>query len=144
MNSCYLKALKLLALAEHSRKGLEQKLIKRGFLPEVVKETLNLLEKEGSLNEERFAEEWIRSRLRKRPIGKNLLIRELEKRGIEEELAIKVVGKATDWPEYKQGLKRVWEAIQARGELEREKISRYLHQKGYSLYEIRMLFEEFD
>lgn len=142
MDPCYRRALKLLSRSEHSRKGLEQKLSSRGFEPEEIRKALDRLEEEGALNDRRFAEEWVRSRLRKHPEGRTLLERGLQKRGVDEELSRKIVKQCTSWPEYQKGLKDLYEGILAQGIEDPLEIASILRKKGFSSYEIRILLEE--
>jgi len=142
MDRCYLRALKLLSRAEHCRKGLEQKLTLRGFQSEEICKALDRLEEEGALDDRRFAEEWIRSRLRKHPEGKRLLELGLQKRGVDEQLSREVVKRSVSWPEYGEALKRLYVDLLSSGIQNSREITSFLRKKGYSSYEIRRLFEE--
>ena len=61
----YDRAMKLLAQREHTKKELRQKLAAKGIPMEEVDAAIERLEEEGSLSEKRFAESYIRSRLRR-------------------------------------------------------------------------------
>ena len=67
--TCYDRALKLLALREHSRKELENKLRQKGCSADDIIIALDRLEEENFLSDRRFCESYIRSRLRKSPEG---------------------------------------------------------------------------
>lgn len=142
MDACYDRALRLLSRSEHSRKGLEQKLLHRGFQPDEICRVLDQLQEEGALNDRRFAEEWIRSRLRKHPEGRGLLEWGLQKRGVDEEVAREVVKQCASWPEYREALKGLHQRLLAKGVHEPMELTSLLRKKGFSSYEIRLLFEE--
>jgi len=142
MDACYNRALRLLSRTEHSRKGLEQKLLCRGFQLEDIRRALERLQDEGALSDRRFAEEWIRSRLRKHPEGRGLLELGLLKRGVEEDVAREVAKQCTSWPEYQEALKGLLESLRAKGIHEPFELTFLLRKKGFSSYEIRLLFEE--
>ncbi len=65
----YGKALELLSRREHTQKELELALIKRGFAKSIITEVLQELAEQDSVNHQRYAEVWLRSRLRKHPEG---------------------------------------------------------------------------
>lgn len=81
------QALALLARTEHSRFLLARKLLQRGHEPAVIDPVLDELEADGSLSDERFAESWVRSRLRSHPEGRSHLLAGLRTRGVDGALA---------------------------------------------------------
>ena len=84
----YDKAVSLLAMREHTEKEIREKLSARSFSPEDIDSAIGRLRREGLLSEERFAEVFIRSRLRKLPEGRALLSMRLrERKGKEKALA---------------------------------------------------------
>ena len=85
--TAYDKALYLLSVREHTRKELETKLSTKGYQKEEMKEALDRLEEENMLSERRFCESYIRSRLRKNPEGKAIIIQRLIEKGVPSSLA---------------------------------------------------------
>ncbi len=81
------RALSLLSYAPHSREGLKLKLMKRGFPEESIEYSLLRMEEMGYLDDLKYAEEWLRSRLKRRPEGKWALQAGLIKRGISRTTA---------------------------------------------------------
>ena len=69
----YDRALKLLSMREHTEKELRKKLSDKGYPKAEIDDAVGKLIAEGSLSEKRFAEAYIRSRLRKSPEGKEML-----------------------------------------------------------------------
>lgn len=81
---CKNSAIYSLAMREHSRKELYNKLIKKEFSEDVcIDELLDELEENNYLNEERFVESFIRYRSRKGQ-GSIKIINELKQRGIND------------------------------------------------------------
>ena len=53
--SAYDKAVSLLAIREHNKKELKEKLMKKGYGDEEIVSAICRLEKEGFISEERYA-----------------------------------------------------------------------------------------
>jgi SOS response regulatory protein OraA/RecX len=81
-NECYDVALRLLAVRAHSRLQLARKLGQRGFEREAVDATIERLVSEKWLDESRFAEELVRTQIRKQH-GHRRIERELEAAGVD-------------------------------------------------------------
>ncbi len=87
----YSKALSLLAMREHGRNELEDKLVKKGYAREDVSLALDRLADEGYQSDKRFCESYIRSRLRKTPEGPSILSLRLQEKGIPSSFASRAV-----------------------------------------------------
>ena len=85
--NCYDKALSLLALREHSVEEMKQKLLSKGYNKSEIEEAIKKLKDENFLSDSRFCQVYIRSRLKKNPEGKSLLILRLKQKGISSDLA---------------------------------------------------------
>lgn len=85
-------AMKYLNRAEHSRFQLEIKLQKKGFLKDEYYIALDYLEEKHFLDDKRFAEAWLHTRLLNKKEGKYRLFSELTARGI----AFKTVQRVLD------------------------------------------------
>ncbi len=85
------KALELLSFREHSRKELEDKLVSRRFPREVVIDVVDGLSRTGIVDDRRFAEQFVRSRIRTKPHGRSGLVSMLRVRGLALEEAAGVV-----------------------------------------------------
>jgi regulatory protein len=86
LDLCYNAALRILKVRFNSTAELRRKLAAKKFDTETVGATLARLRKEKWLDDERFAEAFIRTRLRKR-IGRLRIRRELNAAGVDEEIA---------------------------------------------------------
>lgn len=132
------KAIELLARSEHSRFLLARKLLQREFPEGVIRDALDRLEERGYLDDRRFAEQWVASRVRRRPEGETALIAGLQARGVDGGLAREVVEAFKQ--EFPEELERAIERAGARilrrsggGEAElREKLQR----RGFRLSDV--------
>ncbi|MGN1191009.1 MAG: regulatory protein RecX [Candidatus Ornithospirochaeta sp.] len=138
--SAYDKAVSLLAVREHTKKELKEKLESKGYKEEEISLSLQRLEKEGYISEERFAEVFIRSRLKKSPEGRSLLLCRLMEKGCPRDISSDALNEAWDNKLWLDPLKRELEV------LERRKGEEYavakMKQKGFTNYEIREAREQ--
>ena len=80
-------AARSLSGAPRSRKSLEERLITAGYPEEHVRAAVARLVEIGLIDDERFAQALLDSRDRSRQRGDRALLQELRRRGIDEELA---------------------------------------------------------
>ena len=64
---------RILARRMYTNKEIRDKLVERGYLDKVIEDVIATLERYGYLNDRTYAEDWIRSRMRSKPKGKNRL-----------------------------------------------------------------------
>lgn len=139
VDDAYEKALKLLVLREHTRSELERKLKDKGYAGLSVQEALDRLEKEGSLDDRRFAEVFIRSRLKKNPEGRFLLAMRLEQKGCGKEAYQEILDEVFKSEEYIPCLKSaVDKSLRIRG---KEKTLSAFIQKGFKASIIESLID---
>ncbi len=79
-------ALQLLGYRARSRRELQQRLIRKGYEPELVEAALDHLERSGLINDAEFSESWVRQRTGGRPMGRNRLAAELRQKGVDREV----------------------------------------------------------
>ena len=138
---CYESALRILGLRGHSSRQLRTKLLRRGYDGEVVDATMSRLVVSGLLNESQFAEQFVRSKLRRRN-GSVRIARELEEAGVSRETTKLAIAKALeDEPEeeYLRAAcdKRIGVLLRRNGidwlqsEIGRNKLIGHLLQQGY-------------
>jgi regulatory protein len=135
--SCYDKALSLIAAAEHCTRGLERKLLTRGYTEEETAETLLRLTRENLLNDRRFAELWIEFRQRRKDEGSRRLTEGLLRRGVDRETAAAAVKAASQTDEYHDAFIRAREKFIATGCEDGNSLVPLLIRKGFPLGEIR-------
>ena len=87
---------KLLGKRDYISSRLKTKLEKRGYSPEVILKVIKYLEKVSLLDDRRFALNYARSRLNKKPRGSRVLRYELFKKGIHSQLTGEVISSIYD------------------------------------------------
>jgi regulatory protein len=136
-------AMNLLARREHCAIELREKLARRGGEPALIDSVLAELGKEGLQSDERFVEAFLHMH-RNRGHGPVRILRELELRGVQRELAESAVEpRASSWSE----LARQWrqrrfgDAIPASAADWRRQ-ARHLEQKGFSSEQVRFALRD--
>ncbi len=131
-------ALRLLARREHTRRELAQKLARRGFAPDEVEPALEALADEGLLDETRFAEVFVRSRV-ERGQGPVRIAQELRQRGVPDEVIDPALAAAdVDWHEQARAVRRRRfgdAAPEGRKELLRQ--AQFLQRRGFTAEQVR-------
>lgn len=125
----------LLSYRERSSLELRERLLQKGYGSEKIDEAIEYLQEAGYVNDEDFAYSWVKFRLKHRPRGRHLLIKELYAKGIEEKIINKVLQDLLDpEKELEMGisLARKWLNINKRI-LDQNKLKRYLYNKGFSV-----------
>lgn len=87
-------AVKLLSSRNYSARKLKDKLRARGYAHEEIDEVVEKLKARNLLNDERFAEGFVRTRIETHPRGKSALIRDLLARGVSGATAKQAVNEA--------------------------------------------------
>jgi len=136
------KALELLARREHSRLELRQKLIRRGYPSERVEPVLEQLAEERLLDENRYAELYACARADK-GYGPLRIDRELRERGVPDDaVAAALAGLADDWlPKLRELHRKRFKSRLPADVAERMQQTRVLRQHGFTLDQIKRLFE---
>ncbi|MDR1932920.1 MAG: recombination regulator RecX [Spirochaetales bacterium] len=141
-STCYDRAAGLLSAAEHCTRGLERKLLARGYEEKEVAETLQRLTAENLLNDERFAGLWIEFRQKRRNEGGRRLTEGLLRRGVRRDIAEAAVRRAAQTDEYLQALRRAREKLLAGGCSDEQALVSLLLRKGFSRSEIKKCEED--
>jgi regulatory protein len=136
------KALSLLARAPHSAFSLRMKLLKRGYDSPKIEQTLSWLTKKGYLDDSRFAESWLRSRIERRAEGRAVLVAGLLRKGLTREVAERVVNSfVTERVEYENAAKAL-DKMRRQGVTDQEKLIRKLRTRGFSFPLIRKVLQD--
>lgn len=85
------RALRLLGVRNRSEFEIRTRLEKAGFTGDVIAEVVSWLVSLNYLDDERFAAEWVESRLRHKPLGRSRLAYELGQKGIDREVVERVL-----------------------------------------------------
>ncbi|MGO3345342.1 MAG: regulatory protein RecX [Marinomonas sp.] len=135
-------ALILLGGREHSVKEIHTKLKQRGHSEEEIAATIQSLLEINYLNDQRFAEIFVRSRVNK-PLGALRIKYELTQKGIKNELADDALQDCNaDWFELAKELKeRKFGKNQYKDFKEKAKQMRYLQYRGFNFDQIHYALE---
>ncbi|WP_455382400.1 regulatory protein RecX [Salinispira pacifica] len=137
------RAVSLLALREHSRAELALKLRRRGFSDSVTAEVIGALAEEELVDDARFAEEWLRSKLRRRPVGRAALLAGLARTGVDRATAeaalSRVQGEESEL--FSSAIDRAADKIERGGRLDSQLLARKLATRGFPYREIRNFLE---
>ena len=85
------KAVEYLARREHSSNELILKLRKKGYDNETARAAVELCRERGYVDDRRFAEMWLASRLKKHPEGRSSLAAGLARKGVPRNIAAEVL-----------------------------------------------------
>ena len=136
----YDRALKLLAIREHSSREIHDKLISKGYGKDEVDDAISRLIDEHNLSDERYAASFIRSRLRRNPEGRMVLRMRLREKGVPSDIAEKALSDSWDNEEYLPFLRTYMESlVRKKGEAGARAM---LLRKGFRESEIRRAMEE--
>jgi len=135
------KSLEFLSVREHTVYQLKQKLLLKDFPPEIIENVLSELQEEGSLSNERFAEVWIRSRIKKHPEGYVLLLSGLIKAGIPSGEAGNLLNLNMENIDFEEVLISAAEKIMRNNSITKEKLFRRLGARGFDISSIIKFIE---
>ncbi len=131
---CKNSAIYSLAMREHSRLELRNKLLKKEYVDGVdIDKLLNELEENNYLNEDRFIESYIRHRA-SRGFGPIKISCELQNRGIKTVLIGTAINEAeVDWyKSAKEQIEKKFRKTKPKDFNEKAKRMRFLSTKGFS------------
>ncbi len=142
-DDCRERALALLARREHSRLELAAKLRRRGFAADQIGACLDALEAVQLLSDERFAEQYVRSRVEK-GYGPLRIRRELRERGVAASLVERALAPyARRWPALAQRqYRRRFGSGQPADHREWARRARHLQGRGFAAEHLRALFDD--
>ncbi|MBI4715740.1 MAG: regulatory protein RecX [Nitrospirae bacterium] len=129
-------ACRYLAVRDHSREELRKKLADKGFPPEEIRRTLDLLEAKDYLRDERFALLFARGQVRLKAVGPDRLRMSLEAKGITREVIRRTLETlASETPEEETARealrKKAGDSPSGFSLAERRRLTAYLRRKGF-------------
>lgn len=135
-------ALILLGGREHAIKEMQSKLKQRGHSEEDIAVTIQSLIEMNYLNDQRFAEMFVRGRVSK-PLGALRIKQELMQKGVKEEFASQAIKDSdADWFELAKVLKeRRFGDERHKDFKEKAKQMRYLQYRGFNFDQINYALE---
>ncbi len=126
------KGAELLGKREHTVFELARKLKERGFSCQAATLALNQLQEAGYLDDSRYAEVWVRSRLKRRPEGYPRLAAGLARRGVDRDTIASVLERMFTEEESLKALAKAAEKILKRGEVDETTVLKKLTARGFS------------
>jgi regulatory protein len=137
------KALSLLARAPHSIFSLRMKLLKRGYDYQKIEETLSWLTEKGYLDDSRFAESWLRSRIARRAEGRAILVAGLLRKGVKHEVAEQVVGGFVTASVERENAVKALQKLRRQGVEDHPALMKKLRARGFSYPLIRHVLQDY-
>lgn len=142
------KILDFQAIREHSSGELKRKLSQgtlrreRRFPDHVIDRAVAELSSEGYVDDLRFSEAWIESRLRKSPEGRDKLSAGLQAKGVSREMVRAALERqVTDEMMHEAIDGLVTKALARSGGMNARRLASFLSRKGFSLQEVRQAVE---
>ncbi len=131
------KAVEYLAVREHSENELILKLRRKGYDSETALAAVDLLKKRGYLDDRRFAEMWIESRLKKHPEGRSSLLAGLARKGVDRAIAESVLEELLDEEQTEDALTRCIEKYLRTRSKDPKKLINHLIRRGFRYNDIK-------
>lgn len=130
----YQKALKFLNYRLRSSTEVKQYLRKKGDSDSIIELTIERLDRNGLVDDLRFAETWVENRNEFRPRSHFMLAVELRKKGINQEIINQVLETTDEDDElaHKAALKQLRKLEKNQWEDFRRKLSAHLARRGFS------------
>ncbi|MCL2555717.1 MAG: RecX family transcriptional regulator [Firmicutes bacterium] len=136
INTAFNKAIKYLGSRLHSKKEIEKYLFSKEYDNEIVDLVINKLNEYGYINDENFANEFIKSYSKK--YGKHYVCMRLKEYGVDRDIIDRLLNYSDN-----DSLKRVAEKyLSTRKDVSKQKLYGYLYSKGYSSDDILFAIED--
>ncbi len=141
---CNRKALDFLSIRSRSYREMENYLFRKGFSSDIIREVLNRLNEKGYLDDLEFAKKFITYKRKRKVIGKNLLKKELFRKGISREIVRKAIREtgsdSIDFEEVVQLAKKKLKGLK-NSKNKATKLAYYLNQRGFEQETINKVIE---
>ncbi|MCL2479512.1 MAG: recombination regulator RecX [Treponema sp.] len=144
--SCYSAertGLRLINRAEQTQAGLSRKLQSRGYDQPCVTAVLNWFTQADLVNDERYAERWLRTKLLGRAKGPSILYAALSGKGLSRETIKNAIDSVLDEDSEYELLKKFMVKKRTRSLSGTYSLKGYLRHEGFSSRIINRYFEEF-
>lgn len=131
-------AYRLISYRDRSESELKRRLLDKGHDLKVVEAIIPRIKELGYLDDRRFAEKWVRHKVKHSPKGSYFLYKELEEKGVAKKIINEVLKEEYPYGlEYENALKlsKKWRNKSRNKDKELVKLKVYLKNKGFN-YEI--------
>ncbi|MEN6519668.1 MAG: regulatory protein RecX [Armatimonadota bacterium] len=127
-------ALTLLDYRARTGKELERRLLQKGYPEDIVSRVVEQLGNIDFVNDERFAADWVASRITNRPIGRSQMKWELRRKGVAPELVEKALEQVDEDKEFDMALDLAVKKLGGK-EIEdpesKRKLAGFLQRRGF-------------
>ncbi|MBP7734692.1 MAG: regulatory protein RecX [Spirochaetes bacterium] len=141
---CKAMALNYLAICPRSALEMERYLGKKKFDRDIIREIVNAITRAGYIDDADYAARYIENKLRKKLVGKQLLARELQKKGISRQIinhALKETETIHTDPEALYAIAQKKYAAVKDKKNSIAKLSYFLHSRGFDTEMVRTVTE---
>ncbi|QFU87805.1 Regulatory protein RecX [Amycolatopsis sp. YIM 10] len=125
----------LLAARPRTKDELRQALRRKGFDEDTRETILGKLDNAGLVDDEAFAEVWVRSRHNHQGLARNALVAELKRKGVDAEIAVQAAGEVDREAEEQKARELVRKRLRSLGNVDEQTAIRRLlgtlARKGY-------------
>lgn len=139
-------AFDLLVCRDYTRKQMIRKLKGKGFSLEAIQAAMETLERLGYIHDERYARNWVYSRLRNNPRGRSLLKEELLRRGVDKATVERVLDEIDESTEYQAALRSARKQMRRYRNLNkvvaRRRLYSFLTRRGFELDLVKRVIDE--
>jgi regulatory protein len=125
------KAVELLAIREHCTAELRTKLSRREFPEKTIQQVITSLTDNGLLSDRRYAEIWVRIRLRKNPEGRAMLSAGLARKGVARDIIQEVLDDCIDEDTLDIAMESAAAKLLRSRSMNRDKMMRALIRRGF-------------
>ncbi len=133
-------ALKLLGMRSHSRDEIRRKLLKKGYVPEDIEAVVERLKSQGLLDDRIFGTELIKSRSRRKPLGKLKMRAELGRKGVPDNVISELLQDYESLKLCQQAAERKIRSLRSTtDEARQKKLETFLHNRGFEWHEIQIV-----
>lgn len=136
-------AFKLLTFRPRTKKEIEDKLAGKNYPAEIIRQIVQMLENYNLVNDEEFAELWIRNRCKVRSYGRWRIKHELALKGIDRALIDEQVNRLISDEEEFEMARRLVEKKRKTGRLNKRKVYAFLRRRGFPKEIVNHLLAEY-
>lgn len=136
-------ALKFLSYKARSEKEVRDKLVSKEVESMTIDRVIEFLKRYDYINDEKFANSYVRERIRLKLEGRKKLVYDLRQKGIKQEIIDHVLDN-TDIDEIDQAIQLLEKKVHDKTELdikEKQRIYQFLLRKGFSYDIIKKAFD---
>lgn len=140
------RAFLLLSVRNRSEREIVDRLRQACYEPDIIEEVVEILRRLDYLNDRSFAEEWLKSRMNARKMGRRGVAWELRRKGVQADTVEEVTSACDDETERATALEAArqrWPALAGDdSRVARRRLAAFLQRRGFSWDTIHGVLEE--